>query len=129
MAEYLAQNKSSNEPTLKSSVSIDNTPTETQLSEKEELLKELETPEKSFKTPIIEKVVSKQPEQQKVEAKPLGPDHQLQNTHIEEPFTTTEFLHPTEKAVEPEKPVPTTPTIQKPAKIEIRHDIYREPIE
>lgn len=146
LAEYLAQNQASSEPTLKTAVSS-MSDSELYISEKDDLLKELESPAKSFKTPLSS-VVSKKPitetELPKEPIDRISPDHQLQNTHLEEPFETSEFLRSQTSAekdavveIQPvSKPVPepkpTTlaePTIQKPTKLEIKHDIYREPIE
>ncbi len=132
LAEYLAQNKPSEGPTLKTAVPTENHTENVALSEKEELLKELETPEKSFKTPLIQITPKKDIQTTKPETviAPIQPDHQLQNTHLEEPYKAPE-IHPEKPVVETSKqnPPQTTPIIQKPAKIEIKHDIYREPIE
>jgi hypothetical protein len=109
------------------------------LTEKEELLHELESPEKSFSTPLftpIQKQVSKTGNIEKITL----PDHQLQNTHIEIPYV--EEIVPTSPApsiVEAKpleaKPVtekvsnPTQPVVKIPTKIVLSNDPYKETIE
>lgn len=103
------------------------------ITEKEELMRELETPEKSFVTPLFKKK----------EVPVTPPDHQLQNTHVEIPYIeeivpeVTEVVEkPIEKPVAPapiiETPKPVDPnatTIKKPTKITLSIDPYKEPIE
>lgn len=96
-------------------------------TEKEELLKELESPEKSFTSPLFVK--------KEVHVTP--PDHQLQNTHVEIPYVeeiVPEVKEVVEKQVAPvvEVPKQQTPpvsTIKKPAKLTLSIDPYKEPIE
>lgn len=104
-------------------------PTDIQ-KEKADLLKELESPQKSFARPLS-------PTYQE-DHEPLKPDHQIENIHIETPY------HEPENVIiekEPEPVVETKPTaepistkiatnlIKKPTKIDMSHDVYREPIE
>lgn len=94
------------------------------LSEKEELLKELEAPEKSFIAPLFVKKERTQ----------TPPDHQLQNTHIELPYIE-EIVPEITEVVEkqptpaPETPKSTEPVFKKPTKITLSIDPYKEPIE
>lgn len=106
------------------------------LSEKEELLHELESPEKSFVKPLFTPVTTPIQESKTVTL----PDHQLQNTHIEIPYTETED-DKKEKPVE--KPIIATAdtanitniknkpvtVIKKPTKLVLSNDPYKEPIE
>lgn len=139
VAEYLAQNKNGAIKTARATEEInEKTTPDDILSEKEDLLKELESPEKSFVKPLF---TAKPVEVKKVEIPPIAPDHQLQNTHVEEPIHTEIYLPsevvepvasapiPTTPTVAPIKPVDVAPVIKKPAKIDLSHDIYREPIE
>lgn len=148
MAEYLAQNRQGAIKAAQESKDVvDTTPSEI-LSEKEELMRELESPEKSFSKPLFAKKPENSPVIKKIETTPITPDHQLQNTHVEEPFhddvnvpleptkameSTPEPVvipKPAEKIVGAKpKPVDTTPIIKKPAKIDLGTDPYREPIE
>lgn len=96
--------------------------------EKEELLHELESPEKSFTTPLFEK------RKFTPEVPITPPDHQLQNTHIETPYI--EEILPTEDIETPKpeyKPIPQVKppatTIKMPTKITLSIDPYKEPIE
>jgi hypothetical protein len=97
-------------------------------SEKEELLHELESPEKSFSKPLFTPI---QRQINKVETITL-PDHQLQNTHVETPYVE-EIVVPTTS--QESKPVPTqekpatTPSVKIPTKIVLSNDPYKEPIE
>lgn len=97
--------------------------------EKEELLKELEEPEKSFSKPLFEKR----------EVKVTPPDHQLQNTHVEVPYVE-EIVPEVKEVIEKPivAPIPASPTpkidpaastIKKPTKITLSIDPYKEPIE
>lgn len=101
-------------------------------TEKEELMRELESPEKSFVKPMFIKK----------EIQPVTlPDHQLQNTHIEIPYIeeiVPEIKEVVEKAVPAPAPIvaekpklidPTASTIKKPTKITLSIDPYKEPIE
>ena len=127
-AQYLANKRNIAEPTLKTAT-LDisaTTPTETLQSEKEDILKELEQPQKSFSSPIF-KVIKPTPPV--VEEKVTPPDHQLENTHIEEPIHVETPVAPQPVKAEQTPKPPIQPIITKPAKIEISHDIYREPIE
>lgn len=127
-AQYLANKRNTAEPTLKTAT-LDisaTTPTETLQSEKEDILKELEQPQKSFSSPIF-KVIKPTPPV--VEEKVTPPDHQLENTHIEEPIHAETPVAPQPVKAEQTPKPPIQPIITKPAKIEISHDIYREPIE
>lgn len=148
MAEYLAQNRQGAIKAAQEAKDVVNTtPTEI-LSEKEELMRELESPEKSFAKPLFAKKAEATPVMKKVGVAPLAPDHQLQNTRVEEPFhddvnaplgptkaiettpTPITTPNPTENIVKVvPKPVDTTPIIKKPAKIDLGADPYREPIE
>lgn len=148
MAEYLAQNRQGAIKAAQESKDIvETTPAEI-LSEKEELMRELESPEKSFAKPLFARKPEVTPIIKKAEVAMVAPDHQLQNTHVEEPFhddinvpleptkatetTPTPVTTPKleEKIVEvAPKPVDTTPIIKKPAKIDLGTDPYREPIE
>ncbi len=105
--------------------------------EKEDLMKELEEPHKSFIKPLFTQV----------EQKPITPDHQLENTHIELPYHEPESTivvseetsahnttpEPTMKevvtapVVEPIKHI--SPEVKIPTKINLTNDAYREPIE
>lgn len=114
---------------------VDNSEIPTDINkEKEELLRELETPQKSFVKPLFTQNTA--PEY-KLDHEPLAPDHQLENTHIETPYHEPEpvILEKEEPVVETvvETPTPVTtpitPEIKKPTKISISTDIYREPIE
>lgn len=104
------------------------------ITEKEELMRELESPEKSFTTPLFKRK----------EVPVTLPDHQLQNTHVEIPYIeeiVPEVTKIVEKpvqepaptpapVVEIPKPVdPTATTIKKPTKITLSIDPYKEPIE
>jgi hypothetical protein len=112
------------------------------LSEKESLLKELESPQKSFATPLFTPIVKIENKAVTIKpSTPITPDHQLQNTHVEEPFhdeintvTPEERAQVSAKIPEPvvnPRPISThiEPAIKKPAKIDLTHDVYREPIE
>ncbi|MES2985898.1 MAG: hypothetical protein V4686_02095 [Patescibacteria group bacterium] len=95
---------------------------EVKLSEKDEILRELESPEKTFIKPLFTK-------QEPI--KPITPpDHQLQNTHVETPYV--EEILPESKKPEPQALVPEKPaveTVKKPTKITLSIDPYKEPIE
>jgi len=105
---------------------------------KEELLKELESPEKSFVTPLFTPMpftIAKTPATEKKEVTITLPDHQLQNTHVETPYIEdlvqtpeTPKPIPEVKQVIPQTP-PTAPVIKIPTKIVLSNDPYKEPIE
>ncbi len=107
--------------------------------EKEDLLKELETPQKSFVKPLFTQPVeiTTPAPTYKLDHEPLAPDHQIENVSIEKPYHEPEpVILKTEDVVAPvETPsitapeAPITPLIKKPIKINMSHDIYREPIE
>ncbi len=145
-ADYLAQNKKGGAlQEAREQETTTTTPTPASiLSEKEDLLNELESPKKSFSEPLFTKAPAPKP----AEVAPIAPDHQLENTHVEEPFH--DEINTVVKAVEPVKAIPTpvevaptpvkpaevepietniAPIIKKPAKIDLTHDVYREPIE
>lgn len=134
VAEYLAQNTKGAIQAARNTEDIteETSPSEIQ-SEKEELLRELESPEKSFVKPLF---TAKPVEVKKVETAPIAPDHQLQNTHVEEPFhdevnapvTVVEPVNETPKPVAPVIKHNIEPIIKKPAKIDLGSDPYREPI-
>ncbi|MEN9605008.1 MAG: hypothetical protein RJB39_693 [Candidatus Parcubacteria bacterium] len=139
VADFLSQNTKGGIQEARESENNTATPTPSNiLSEKEDLLKELESPEKSFSKPLFTPI-KKIETPPTVATKPVEPDHQLQNTHVEEPFhdevniveKPTEEKETIEPPVEKKQPIqPTiTPTIKKPAKIDLTHDVYREPIE
>lgn len=103
-------------------------PTDIQ-KEKDDLLNEINTPTKSFKiemNPVIE-------------VKPIPTDHQIENTHLEKPYSDDEIINkitpqptiPT-PITPPEKKIDTKidmkPDIKKPITINL-NDTYREPIE
>lgn len=135
LAEYLAQNKADTTEVATTGDIVD---------EKEELLRELESPKKSFTTPIFTGI--SKPVAKKLTTAPITPpDHQLQNTHVEQPYhddinppieptKAVETVHVdttvvTPTTVTPSTKIANTPIIKKPAKIDLGHDIYREPIE
>lgn len=110
-------------------------------TEKEELLRELESPEKSFAKPLFVPVTQVKkiqmpfvvsvevPEESK---KIILPDHQIQNTHIETPYVDESI------SSQPEIPevisvkestLPKAPVIKTPTKIVLSNDPYKEPIE
>ncbi len=99
--------------------------------EKEDLLNEIDTPSKSFTisnqyTPTEPIVITPEPE-------PIPVDHQLENTHLEEPFHEEDIIPATTNKVEEPIKTPTTSLnikqeIKKPITINL-DDIYREPIE
>lgn len=97
--------------------------------EKEELLHELESPQKSFVRSFTK------PVEYKLDHEPLKPDHQIENVHIEEPYH--EPVVPVVAATAVEAPAPVsapvapvvTPEIKRPTKISMPNDMYREPIE
>ncbi len=95
---------------------------EVKLSEKDEILRELESPEKTFIKPLF---IRQEP------VKPITPpDHQLQNTHVETPYV--EEILPEPKKPEPQASVPEKPAVEavkKPTKITLSIDPYKEPIE
>jgi hypothetical protein len=95
------------------------------MSEKEELLHELESPEKSFTKPLF----TQQPVAQKLNTITVTlPDHQLQNTHIEKPYV--DEVIPTPTTSTPVAPTtPTQPVVKIPTKIVLSNDPYKEPIE
>ncbi len=116
-------------------------------TEKEELLKELESPEKSFVKPLFTPItqikktempftVVKDPVIEKKEVTITLPDHQLQNTHVEIPYIE-DVATPQPQTPEKTKPVlevrqatpPTAPVIKIPTKIVLSNDPYKEPIE
>ncbi len=98
--------------------------------EKNDLLEEINTPSKSFTIPTTPK-----PE---IKTEPIPVDHQLQNTHIEEPFHEEDIIpetvpvetkpQPTPEPVKVEQVAEQKPEIKKPININL-NDIYREPIE
>ena len=107
-------------------------------SEKEELLHELESPEKSFTKPLFKvastpnipkespSVVLQKPSIEKITL----PDHQLQNTHIEKPYVEEVVTpQPTNTPKAPAVPTSTEPIIKKPTKLTLSVDPYKEPIE
>lgn len=110
------------------------------LTEKEELLHELESPEKSFVTPLFRPVATittptqtKTPTIDKIDVITL-PDHQLQNIHVEKPYV--EEVVPLEKGSTTPTltPAPTVfvkaePIVKIPTKIVLSNDPYKEPIE
>lgn len=97
-------------------------------SEKEELLHELESPRKSFVTPLFTPITQTKKTQMpfvKVEIpssqveETVPPDHQLQNTQIETPYKEETVVPQTE----------STPVIKKPTRVVLSNDPYKEPIE
>lgn len=107
-------------------------------NEKEELLHELESPEKSFTKPLFKvaptihtpKELSSTPSQKSTIEKITLPDHQLQNTHVEKPYV--EEVTAPEPATAPKTPTVSTstePVIKKPTKLTLSVDPYKEPIE
>ena len=95
--------------------------------EKDDLLNEINEPTKSF-TPENTYRPKPQPEPV-VEHEPIPVDHQLENTHIEEPFHEENIIPEISHTPEPTpQPTQTTPEIKKPISIKL-DDIYREPIE
>lgn len=101
--------------------------------EKADLMQELETPQKSFIKPLFTRPVEPAPVY-KLDHEPLAPDHQIENLSIEEPYHEPEPVILTEEVpvVAPAPvpaPTPVIPEIKKPTKINLTHDVYREPIE
>ncbi|MES2623449.1 MAG: hypothetical protein V4576_03510 [Patescibacteria group bacterium] len=104
--------------------------------EKEEMLREIESPEK---TPLKPLFTQPKPEPVVQERKPeviIPPDHQLQNTHIETPYDEEDIVEIHEapvieirRAAPTPAPEPTGPVIKKPTKITLSIDPYKEPIE
>lgn len=89
--------------------------------EKDDLLNEINEPTKSF---TLENTYKPTPQPE-----PIPVDHQLENTHVEEPFHEEDIIPETPKAPEPTPaPTPQAPEIKKPISIKL-DDIYREPIE
>lgn len=95
--------------------------------EKEDLLNEINSPTKSFTTNIT-------PETPKPAQQPIPVDHQLQNTHIEEPFHPEDIIPEIIKTQQTETPIKISTSInqkseiKKPITINL-DDIYREPLE
>lgn len=95
--------------------------------EKDDLLNEINTPTKSF-------TIGLTPTPIQPTSTPIPVDHQLQNTHIEEPFHTEDIIPEIIKTETPPTPIKiqTTidqqPEIKKPITINL-DDIYREPLE
>lgn len=95
--------------------------------EKEDLLNEINSPTKSFTTSLT--LETPKPAQQ-----PIPVDHQLQNTHIEEPFHTEDIIPEIPKTQTTETPIKISTSInqkseiKKPITINL-DDIYREPLE
>lgn len=110
-------------------------------NEKEELLHELESPEKSFSKPLftpVAPVVKPVPTVEKVVEKKIDvvtlPDHQLQNTHIEKPYKDEILETASEKQVEtavvkPQQKEQKEFVVKKPVKLTLSNDPYKEPIE
>jgi hypothetical protein len=105
--------------------------------EKDDLLNEINTPTKSFT--LTNQYVSKPivaVEESVIEIEAIPVDHQLQNTHVEEPFheedIIPEHITPIVEEASIKQPLTTlanTPSeIKKPITIKL-DDIYREPIE
>lgn len=105
-------------------------PTDIQ-KEKDDLLSEINSPTKSFKIELNPNKV--------VKTEPIPTDHQLENTHLEEPFHEDEIINnnpsqtnTTSSTIEPIKKIETKidlkPDIKKPITINL-NDTYREPIE
>lgn len=105
-------------------------PTDIQ-KEKDDLLEEINSPTKSFKIDLDSKPIN-------INQTIIPTDHQLENTHLEEPFHEDEIIK-----TKPEPSVTSTiitstkkidtkidikPEIKKPININL-NDIYREPIE
>lgn len=136
-AEYLARGQKGGIQEARESTGDASILNKNTLTEKEDLLRELETPQKSFVKPLFNRPAPKK--EVVVETPVVAPDHQLQNTHIEEPLQIEDII--TEEPKIEELKIEVTPTpeprpktnlepiIKKPAKIDLGHDVYREPIE
>lgn len=107
--------------------------------EKDDLLNEINSPSKSFTIGLTKnQPIQRQPIPTQPAPQPIPVDHQLENTHLEEPFHPEEFIADLPKTETPLQPNPTPikisttldqkPEIKKPITINL-DDIYREPLE
>ena len=93
--------------------------------DKAELLRELESPEKSFTTPLFRPIPKAIEKQEPI----ILPDHQLQNTHIETPYIEEQPQIPVITAITAKPVDRTIPTIKKPTLLTLSIDPYKESID
>jgi len=98
--------------------------------EKDDLLNEINTPTKSFTVGLTKDLPIQRPIPVQTAPEPIPVDHQLQNTHVEEPFHPEEFIPDLPKVETSTQPTTQIqkPEIKKPITINL-DDIYREPLE
>lgn len=95
--------------------------------EKDDLLNEINSPSKSFTIGLTPST----PTPPQPDPEPIPVDHQLKNTHLEEPFHPEDIIPEIPKTQIPIKistSINQSPEIKKPININL-DDIYREPLE
>lgn len=95
--------------------------------EKDDLLNEINSPSKSFTVGLTPST----PTPPQPDPEPIPVDHQLENTHLEEPFHPEDIIPEIPKTQIPIKistSINQSPEIKKPININL-DDIYREPLE
>lgn len=106
--------------------------------EKDDLLNEINAPTKSFTVGLTKTQPSYQPAPTQPASQPIPVDHQLENTHLEEPFHESDIIPELPKTETPVQSTTTpvkistsinqNPEIKKPITINL-DDLYREPLE